>query len=235
MPLFRPTLLINDGYGSAGDITWYHSEGKCYTRKRTRPQYAATSGQLEHLDVHRRALAAWRAVPHSIQLVWNHLAEGVEPHKPPFDHSSSISGQNLFVSAYHGFATLGNEHVPEPMDFESFPPFAVQLGDASVESGSLVIPVTVSLGVEKAPERYRLLAKLQFTEPGKGCHPGYLRNYLADANCDSDNIHIRVPLSSALGGNNPGQCQVHGRFILMDNINGYRSQYHKQSFLIHTS
>lgn len=36
--------------------------------------------------------------------------------------------------------------------------------------------------------RYRLLAKLQLTEPGKGRHPGLLRNYLADANCDAAQI-----------------------------------------------
>lgn len=42
-------------------------------------------------------------------------AEEVEPHRPPFDHKAYISGQNLFVSAYHGFATPGNEHVPSPI------------------------------------------------------------------------------------------------------------------------
>lgn len=33
-------------------------------------------GARSALDVHRRALAAWREVPHQTQLVWNHLAEG---------------------------------------------------------------------------------------------------------------------------------------------------------------
>jgi len=90
------------------------------------------AGQLEHLDVHRRALAAWRTVPHSTQLVWNRLAAEVEPHRPPFDYRAHISGQNLLVSAYHGFFTLGDEHVPEPQRFDSFPPFAIRLSDAIV-------------------------------------------------------------------------------------------------------
>lgn len=92
----------------------------------------STAGQLEHLDVHRRALAAWRTVPHSTQLVWNRLAAEVEPHRPPFDHRAHISGQNLLVSAYHGFFTLGDEHLPEPQRFDSFPPFAIRLSDAIV-------------------------------------------------------------------------------------------------------
>ena len=92
----------------------------------------STAGQLEHLDVHRRALAAWRTVPHSTQLVWNRLAAEVEPRRPPFDHRALIFGQNLFVSAYHGFFTLGDEHLPEPQRFDSFPPFAIRLSDAIV-------------------------------------------------------------------------------------------------------
>lgn len=86
------------------------------------------------------SLAAWREVPHQTQLVWNRLAEEVEPHRPPFDHLAHITGQNLFVSAYHGFATLGSEHAPVPVPFEKFPPFAVSLGDAVKMNGSLVIP-----------------------------------------------------------------------------------------------
>ena len=132
MPQFRPSILVSDAYGSAGNTTWYHRDGKCYTRKRSHPVYGGTAGQLEHLDVHRRALAAWRTVPHSTQLVWNRRAAEVEPHRPPSDHRAHISGQNLLVSAYHGFFTLGDEHIPEPQRFDSFPPFAIRLSDAIV-------------------------------------------------------------------------------------------------------
>ena len=62
--------------------------------------------------MHRRAIAAWQSLPEEQQDLWESYSLGVEPHGPPFDHTTRISGYNLFVSAYHGFATLGNEHVP---------------------------------------------------------------------------------------------------------------------------
>ena len=117
----------------------------------------------------------------------------MEPHRPPFDHLAHISGQNLFVSAYHGFFTLGNEHLPKPQRFDSFPPFAIKLSDAADDNVTLAIPMSVVLGVEPAAERYRLLAKLQVTEPDRGCHPGMFRNYLADEPCGSDPVHVRIP------------------------------------------
>ena len=232
MPRFRPSIVISDAYGSAGDTTWYHRNGKCYTRKRSRSSYSATSGQMDHLAVHRRALQAWRSISHETQLEWNRLSFEVEPHRPPFDHLAHISGQNLFVSAYHGFFTLGNEHVPEPQRFESFPPYAIELSSATAVDGTLVIPVSVILGVEPSPERYRLLAKLQLTEPGRGCHPGMLRNYLADEPCGSDPVIVRIPDYVSRAGAALNEYQVHGRFILLDTVTGYRSQYHKKSFLV---
>lgn len=39
-------------------------------------------------------------------------------HRPPYGDGNSISGYNLFVSAYHGFAQLGDERVPVPRRFE---------------------------------------------------------------------------------------------------------------------
>ena len=125
---------------AVGEVPFYHRNGKCYYRKRSHSRYPGTAAQTSALDVHRRAMAAWREVPHQTQLVWNRLAEEVEPHRPPFDHLAHITGQNLFVSAYHGFATLGSEHAPVPVPFEKFPPFAVSLGDAVKMNGSLVIP-----------------------------------------------------------------------------------------------
>lgn len=65
------------------------------------------------------------------------------PHKPPFDNKAHISGQNLFVSAYHGFTTLGNEHIPVLQRFVKFPPFAVCLANAVKQDGNLVIPAAV--------------------------------------------------------------------------------------------
>ncbi|MBR4352416.1 MAG: hypothetical protein IKQ01_05050 [Bacteroidales bacterium] len=162
------------------------------------------------LSVHQRALAAWRSLPQEVQLQWNALVWNVEPHRPPFDHSTRISGYNLFVSAYHGFATLGNEQVPEPRAFEKFPPFAVGVGGASAVEGLLVLPVSVFIAAAFVPERYRLLAKIQLTQPGKGRNPGKMRNVLADRPCVfvSQSLHRSEhlgPQPAAL----PGACPVH--------------------------
>jgi hypothetical protein len=59
-----------------------------------------------------------------------------------------------------------------------------------------------------------------------------LRNYLADASCDSAVVHIRVPDYASIIGSGLNTCQVHGRFILLDNVTGYRSQYQQKSFLL---
>lgn len=77
-----------------------------------------------------------------------------------------------------------------------------------------------------------MLAKIQLTESGRGCHLGMLRNYLADELCGTDPVHVRIPdyVSRAAAALN--QYQVYCRFILLDTVTGYRSQYHKESFLI---
>lgn len=59
---------------------------------------------------------------------------GVEPHRLPFDHTTRISGYNLFVSAYHGFATLGNEHVPSPRAFDAASNATVVIPDVASQS-----------------------------------------------------------------------------------------------------
>ena len=94
-----------------------------------------------------------------------------------------------------------------------------------------MIPVSVILGWS-LHQRYRLLAKLQLTEPGRGCHPGMLRNYLADEPCGPDPVHVRIPDYVSRAGAALNEYQVHGRFILLDTVTGYRSQYHKESFLV---
>ncbi len=122
MPRFTPSVLISDCWGSVGDLTFYHVDGRCYFKKKNQCEFPGTDAQNSQLDVHRRALAAWRTLEHSVQLTWNALAEPVISHKPPFDNTAHISGQNLFISAYHGFYTLGDEHVPYPQAWQKFPP-----------------------------------------------------------------------------------------------------------------
>ena len=112
MPRFRPSILVSDCWGSFGDLTFYHINGRCYYKKKSRCAFPGTDAQNSQLDVHRRAMSAWRTLEHSVQLIWNDLAKPVISHKPPYDNKATISGQNLFVSAYHGFYTLHNEHTP---------------------------------------------------------------------------------------------------------------------------
>ena len=230
METILQSVLFADAYGSAGVVTAYHREGKLYLRKKSAVGAPDSSAQLAVQAVHHRALEAWRGLTDAEQHLWGIYAKRVEPHRPPFDHSSHITGHNLFVSAYHGFATLVNEHVPEPRAFEKFPPFAVEVGGASVVEGLLVLPVSVFIAAAFVPERYRLLAKIQLTQPGKGRNPGKMRNVLADRPCGSSSVNLFIDPS--IWGLNLQQYQVHARFILLDTITGYRSQYHQQSFLI---
>lgn len=41
---------------------------------------------------------------------------------------------------------------------------------------------------------------------------------------------IRVPDYASIIGSGSNMCQVHGRFILLDKVTGYRSQYRQKSF-----
>lgn len=49
--------------------------------------------------------------------------------------------------------------------------------------------------------------------------------------CNSKILQLlRVPDYASIIGNGSNTCQVHGRFILLDNVTGYRSQYQQKSF-----
>jgi len=222
MAQLRPGLLLSDAFGSAGDVTAYHRGGKCFLRKRIAPGSPGAGTQASTPSVHRRALQAWRSLSHEEQLQWEPFARLVEPHRPPFDHLAYISGNNLFVSAYHGFATLGDEHVPVPAPFELFPPYLVKIQGASAIDGDLVI--RLQLEVEDPEERYRLLCKIYLTRPRAGRNPGKLRNYLA-VGAAGGQLSVTIPDYVSVSGLDLPAYQVHGRFILLDTKTGYRSQY----------
>ena len=139
MPVYHPNTRFSDCWGSAGDVTFYHRDGVCYWRSKDRHSFSGSSAQVKALEVHRRALDCWKTIPDGIKEKWNGFASVVEPHKPPFDGSSHITGHNLFVSAYHGFAILGNEHVPEPVPFVRFPMFDVKVIDARRAKGCVIL------------------------------------------------------------------------------------------------
>ena len=223
MAQLRPNLLFSDVFGSAGDVTAYHRGGKCFLRKRISPTLVGTEASVSTSTVHLRALQAWRRLPHEEQLQWEPLATVVEPHRPPFDHLARISGNNLFVSAYHGFATLGWEHVPAPAPFDTFPTFLVKILGASAADGDLNL--RLKLEADDPEGRYRLLCKLFLTKPGAGRNPGMLRNYLAVGTPADPVVTATIPDYVAVSGLDLPAYQVHGRFILLDTKTGYRSQY----------
>ena len=200
-----------------------------------RSEFRRPPAQLEHLEVHRRALAAWREVPHSVQEVWNEYAREVEPHRPPFDHSSWISGQNLFVSAYHGFHTLGQEHSPEPLRFEPFPGFALSVVSAVVEGEDLVLRLSVA-GLEYVEaSRYWLYGRVQLVEAGRGLSSRVpWKSVLASKPCSALPVEVVLPEYRSVWPAVDGASVfgVNMRFVLLDAVTGYRSQKHRKSCVV---
>lgn len=233
MPLFRPSILISDAYGSAGEITFYHRDGRCYTRRRVKAVFPGTAAQLEHLAIHRRAIAAWASLDRDTQLRWNTYEATAEPHRPPYDHKAHISGNNLFVSAYHGFALMGNEHTPEPQPFR-MPPFAVTFDRAVVINGVLQLTVDAHVSPEDSPGRYRLYSRLRLTYPGKGYGVRGMKGYLAAGDC-SGQMTIKIPGHTEIWNLTQERFQIQAMSILLDSETGFRSQYHRTICILSTS
>ena len=209
-------------------MTFYHRNGVCYFRSKAYSEFAGTAEQLEQKSLHQRAIKAWRGLTSKQQNKWRKYADGVAAHRPPYGDGNSISGYNLFVSAYHGFAQLGDERVPVPRRFEAFPIFSLDfIGCEAVSLFDVELRFRLTLcGTEKF-SRYRVLGKIQIAEPGSGCHPGLMRNYLSpsvpDGKC-SEIVFIisreRMDLKT---------FQIHVKYLLLDTLTGYRSQYNKVS------
>ena len=227
MPKYIPNSRFSDCWASVGSITFYHRNGQCYFRKKSVCKFPQTAGQIAVSEIHQRALAAWRTLDHDVQLRWNEYAKAVPSHRPPFDGTSHITGHNLFVSAYHGFAQLGNEHIPEPKEWNQFPLTSLEIVSAtSGQQGSLILSFKVKQS-QTIPNRYRLLIKLQLTKPGAGKRPGYMRNFLADENCASDEsiVTLYIPDYVSIWGLNLNHYQFHCRYTLIDTKTGYRNNY----------
>lgn len=211
-------------------MTYYHRNGVCYFRSKAYSEFAGTAEQLEQKGLHQRAIKAWRGLSSKEQKRWRRYADGVAAHRPPYGDGNSISGYNLFVSAYHGFAQLGDERVPVPRRFEGFPIFSMDfVGAKAVSLFDVELRFRLTLcGTDKF-SRYRVLGKIQITEPGAGCHPGLMRNYLSqsvpDGSCSE--IVFSVPRERM----DLETFQIHVRYLLLDTVTGYRSQYHSVSAL----
>lgn len=235
MPRFVPSVLISDCWGSMGDLTFYHVNGRCYYKNKSKCDFPGTPGQNEQLEVHRRALAAWRTLDHSVQLIWNSLAEPVISHQPPFDNIAHISGHNLFVSAYHGFYTLGDEHVPTPQPWEKFPVYAVEfLSCDRPTPDDLRLHFNVAFENCERPDRYQLLFKLQLTKSGGGKNKGKMRNFLSVAPCSAGDstVDLLIPDYRAIWDLDLPAYQVHCWYLLLDRQTGYRNIHTTLSFPI---
>ena len=218
MPKFHPTPLIQDCWSSIGNITFFHRNGQCFYKRKINPIFPGTPAQLDQQQVHHRAILAWQHLPHSVQLQWNHYARSVPSHRPPYDNNHHISGYNLFVSAYHGFAQLGREHVPEPQPFPQFPSAALELLQIIPGTGVATLRCRLTITDTVHPERWHLSARIQLTAPGVGCDPSKMRNCMAIRTHDNE-VEFQIP--------NPGieNCQAHIRYRLIDSITGYRNNW----------
>lgn len=235
MPKYRPNIRFSGCWSSVGDVTFYHRNGICYWKKRAHPEFPATLSQMEVQSVHLRALQAWRTLEPVVQEQWNMLALTVQSHRPPFRKDHHITGHNLFVSGYHGFAQLGNEHIPVPRAFEGLPVFDCEYHSACVQEGStLCIKLRTTLDRKAAPSRYRLAVRIQLTTPGSGRRPGYLRSFIAADNCSASDciVTVLVPGYRDIWDLDLETYQVHMRYFLIDSETGYRNIYRKKSFLL---
>jgi len=228
MPLYQPI----SSFRTAG-LQWAISLTITVTKSvtggtRPAPQFPGTMKQMDHQAVHLRALASWRSLSHQVQLEWSDYAKVVTAHRPPFLNENHISGYNLFVSAYHGFATLGNEHVPVPARFEEFPPFDAVFDSAQViGNADLLLKFSISVSGTGEPLRYRTLGKIQLVAPGRGCHPGKMRNYLSvEISSYQQNprtIHFIIPNYRDVWGLDLPVYSLHLRYLLLDINTGYRN------------
>ena len=220
MPKFHPTPIIQDCWSSIGSITFYHRNGQCYWKRKAHTPFVGSPAQLDQAQVHHRAILAWQQLPHSVQLEWRELAKSVPSHRPPYDNNHHISGYNLFVSAYHGFAQLGREHVPEPQPFPQFPPSSLELLATTCSNGIATIRCHLTLTATDTLERWHISARIQLTAPGVGSDPSKMRTYLATRTAPYE-IVFHVPQKDT------EDYQVHLRYRLIDSVTGYRNNWNK--------
>ena len=218
MPKFTPTALIQDCWSSIGDITFYHRNGQCYWKRKPRTPFVGSPAQLDQAQVHHRAILAWQRQPHSIQLQWNECARTAPSHRPPYNEPHHISGFNLFVSAYHGFAQLGREHIPVPQPYPEFPISSLQLLATTCSNGVATIRCRLTLDTTDNQERWHISARIQLTATGVGCDPSKMRTYMGIRNQHNE-IVFNVPSP------NIEDYKVHLRYRLIDSVTGYRNNW----------
>lgn len=240
MPRYKPNIKFSDCWSSIGRISFYHRDGKCYWRSKPSPIFPGTSGQLAQSSVHHRAIMAWKSISSREQHQWRRMAQNVPAHRPPFLKENHISGYNLFVSAYHGFAQLDMEHIPVPQQFPLFPTSVLTYTSALVVGSSILqINCNLLLGGTHEPARFRLSARIQLERPGVGRNPGHMRTYLAETisidpgtTLHTAKVVLTISDYISMSGLDIDTYQVHMRYRLIDTVTGFRNNFNDTSFLM---
>lgn len=220
MPKYIPNLLFSDCYASVGNITFFHKDGECYFKTKANPTFPRTAGQQVQLSIHQRGLQEWRNLGHDEQLEWNALAGTVRSKRPPFNTTSHISGYNLFMSAYHGLACIGDERIPELKPIPDFPIIYLEIASAIVINSS-DLQISFRTTGDTIYENMRIIGKLQLTAPGYRSHRGKFRNYIGTVG--TGHVTFTIPDFKAVSGVDLQEYQVHLRYFLIDADSGYRS------------
>ena len=222
MPKYHPNTRFTDCWASVGNITFYHRDGQCYYRTKANPVFPGTSYQLVQVSIHKRALQAWRNISHEEQLEWNALATQVKSKRPPYDHKTSISGYNLFVSAYHGYASIGDEKIPEPKPMPDFPTLSLKLISSTVVGNTLQVKFKIEK-LHASLQNFTIASRIQLVNLGAGTNPGKMRNHQAEL---TDNIAtFTIPLPNQ----DHNSYTLHMRYFIIDRTTGYRSMQTRQS------
>lgn len=186
-------------------------------------KFPSTPLQLPKVNLHQRALSAWRKLDHQTQLRWNDYAKCVLSKRPPYDSLTTITGHNLFVSAYHGFAQLGQGRVPEPQPWEPFPIITMEYVDAQKSAGNLRLMFRLRMS-NCSSSRYRLHIKLQLTYPGGGKRPGYMRVFIAEESCKEDDlVTVVIPDYISIWNLDLQEYKAYCKYTLIDTVTGYRN------------
>ena len=134
------------------------------------------------------------------------------------------------MSAYHGFAQLGQERIPEPQPWEPFPIITIEYVDAQKSAGNLRLRFRVNLSGSSC-SRYRLHIKLQLTYPGGGKRPGYMRVFIAEENCNDDGlVTVVIPDYISIWNLDLQEYKAYCKYTLIDNVTGYRNLAQELTF-----
>ena len=230
MPKYIPNSRFSDCYASMGNITFFHRDGECYYRTKAKPTFPGTAGQQIQLSIHQRGLNEWRNLDHDEQLEWNALAKSVRSKRPPFNTSTHISGYNLFMSAYHGLACIGDEKVPERQPLPDFPVVCLELTSATVLNGT-DLQISFRIKGDTISDNLRIIGKIQLTAPGYSAHRGKFRNYVGMLN---DNRHVSFTMHNyrSICNLDLKEYQVHVKYFLIDANSGHRSKENPLSISI---